>query len=109
MQTFFCTGDYGKAYPVKQFAIRSSEPGPSANIEQRNPHYSHEIQIKPITQKSTDKANFVPGSYLKPDQHAKFMESTRIRLALTENLGRNKPINVSSDSAYNKSVKINPG
>ena len=38
LQNFFCTGDYGKAPPVKKFAIRSSEPGLSANIEQRNPH-----------------------------------------------------------------------
>ena len=37
------------------------------------------------------------------------MESTRVRLASTEDLGRNKPINFSSDSSFNKSVKIDPG
>ena len=49
LQSFFATGNYGKAAPVKNYVMRSSEPGTSADMGQRNPHHTQDMNIKPIT------------------------------------------------------------
>ena len=56
--------------------MRSSEPGGSADMGQRNPHHTQDMNIKPITQKPIENSNFVPGHYLRPAHHRSLMETT---------------------------------
>ena len=120
---FFATGAYDKSYPAKRMVMRSSEPGSSANIHERNPHQSQDLNIKAITQKPVAKNHYVPNEYLRPAHHRSLIETqispertahSGSRTKLSSNLefangGRHTRNFTINDSLLNQSVKVETG